>query len=121
MSQQKLPPEVQQTLAQYQSIRDTYLKIDAELKLVETELTDIEHILDTLKNIEGEPELYKMVGHILVKKTKDNVIKELEERKELLNIKKDKYKKQLSVLEKQLKELENKLRELLARYGITIG
>ncbi|OYT39814.1 MAG: prefoldin subunit beta [Desulfurococcales archaeon ex4484_58] len=121
MSQQKLPPEVQQTLAQYQAIRDSYLKIDAELKMIEAELSDIEHILETLKTVEGEPELYKMVGHILIKRTKNEVINELEERKEVLSVKKEKYKKQLEILEKQLRELESKLRDMLAKYGINVG
>ncbi len=121
MSQQRLPPEVQQTLAQYQTLRENYTKIDAELKLVEAELTDIDNILDTLKNIEGETEVFKQIGHILVKKSKDEVIKELEERKEILGIKKEKYKKQLEILEKQINELEKKLKDLLAKYGITIG
>lgn len=121
MSQQSLPPEVQQTLIQYQTIRDNYLKLDAELKMIESELIDIENILQTLNTLKEDAEIYKMVGHILVKKKKSSVIKELEERKEILSIKKEKGKKQLEYLEKQLKELENKLKEQLSKYGISIG
>jgi len=121
MSQQSLPPEVQQTLAQYQTMRDNYARLDVEIKLIEAELADIENVLETLRNLKDEQEIYKMVGYILVKKKKEEVVSELEERKELLNIKREKYRKQLVVLEKQIKELESKLRELLAKYGITIG
>jgi prefoldin beta subunit len=121
LSQQKLPPEVQQLLTQYQTLRENYAKLDAELKLVESELTDIDHILDVLNNLKEETEIYKLVGHILVKKKREEVIKELEERKEILGIKKEKYKRQLEILGKQLGELEKKLKETLARYGITIG
>ncbi|ADI32692.1 prefoldin subunit beta [Staphylothermus hellenicus] len=121
MSQQRLPPEVQQTLTQYQTLRDNYAKLDAELKLVEAELADIDHVLDTLKTMEQETDIYKMVGHVLVKKSRDEIIKELEERKEILGIKKDKYKKQLEILEKQISDLEKRLRELLAKYGITVA
>lgn len=121
MSQQKLPPEVQHALAQYQAIRDSYLKVDAELRAIEVELTDISSILDTLSTLSEDVEIYKLVGHVLIKRNKESVTKELEERRELLNIKRDKYKKQLSVLEKQLKEMESKLRELLSRHGIALG
>ncbi|MET1160631.1 MAG: prefoldin subunit beta [Thermoprotei archaeon] len=121
MSQQTLPPEVQQTLAQYQTLRDNYARLDAELKVIEAELADIENILSLLKSIEGEPEIYKMVGHILIKRSKSDIIKELEERKELLIVKRDKYRNQMTLLEKQIKELEAKLRELLSKYGITVG
>ncbi len=121
LSQQKLPPEVQQLLTQYQTLRENYAKLDAELKLVESELTDIDHILDVLNNLKEETEIYKLLGHILIKKKREEVIKELEERKEILGIKKEKYKRQLEILEKQLGELEKKLKDTLARYGITIG
>jgi len=121
MSQQQLPPEVQQALAQYQALRDSYLRIDAELKLIETELVDIDNIMQTLNTLEGDAEVYKMVGHVLVKKRKEEILKELEERKEILSIKREKGKKQLEILEKQIRELENKLREMLSRYGIALG
>jgi prefoldin beta subunit len=121
LSQQRLPPEVQQLLTQYQTLRENYAKLDAELKLVESELTDIDHILDVLNNLKEETEIYKLVGHILVKKKREEVIKELEERKEILGIKKEKYKRQLEILGKQLGELEKKLKDTLAKYGITIG
>jgi len=121
MSQQTLPPEIQQTLAQYQSIRDSYLKLDAELKAIEAELADIENILQTLNTLDSDTEVYKIVGHVLIKKKREDVVKELEERREILNIKREKGRKQLEILEKQLKELEGKINELLRKYGITVG
>ncbi len=121
MSQQRIPPEVQQLLTQYQMLRDNYVKIDAELKLVDAELAEIEQVLDTLNSIEGEAEVYKAIGRVMVKKGKEDVIKELEERKEFLGIKKEKYKNQLAVLQKQINDLERKLKETLAKYGMRIG
>jgi len=119
MSEKTLPPEVQQLLIQYQTLREQHSRIDAELRIIEAELSEIENIMDTLKNLGADAELYKAVGHILVKKSKAEVTKELEERKELLIIKRDKYKKQLDFLTKQINDIENKLRETLAKYGIT--
>jgi prefoldin beta subunit len=119
MSEKTLPPEVQQLLIQYQTLREHHSRIDAELRIIEAELSEIENIMDALKNLGADAELYKAVGHILVKKSKAEVTKELEERKELLIIKRDKYKKQLDFLTKQINDIENKLRETLAKYGIT--
>jgi prefoldin beta subunit len=121
MSRKTLPPEVQQLIVQYQTLKETHAKIDAELKLTEAELTDVDTVLNTVKNLEDTAELYKVVGHILVKKGKNDVIKELEERKEILSLKRDKYKKQLDFLVKQISELEAKLKEALGKYGITVG
>ncbi|MEM4653999.1 MAG: prefoldin subunit beta [Thermosphaera sp.] len=121
MSRKALPPEVQQLIVQYQTLKETHAKIDAELKLTEAELTDVDTVLNTVKGLEDGAELYKVVGHILVKKTKSDVIKELEERKEILSLKRDKYKKQIDFLVKQISELETKLKEALGKYGIPVG
>jgi prefoldin beta subunit len=119
--EKSLPPEIQQLLIQYQAVREQYARIEAELRAVEAELSEIDSINSTLKDLDDNVELYKSVGHILVRKTRSEILKELEERKELLTIKRDKYKKQLDFLNKQIQELENKLREALAKHGITIG
>ncbi|MEM0001221.1 MAG: prefoldin subunit beta [Desulfurococcaceae archaeon] len=119
MSEKALPPEVQQLVIQYQTLREHYSRIEAELRVVEAELSEIDNIMDTLKGLGDDAELYKATGHILVRKSKTEIMKELEERKELLTIKRDKYKKQLDFLTKQINELEGKLRETLAKHGIT--
>lgn len=106
-------------MIQYQTLRDHYARIEAELRLVEAELSEIDNVMDTLKNLSDDAELYKAVGPILVKKTKSDIVKELEERKELLTIKRDKYKKQLEFLSKQINDIESKLREALSKHGIT--
>ncbi|MEM1627915.1 MAG: prefoldin subunit beta [Desulfurococcaceae archaeon] len=121
MSEKPLPPEVQQMIIQYQTMRDHYARIDAELKLIEAELSDVNNILDILRNVGDDAELYKVVGHVLIKRSKSDIVKELEERKEILIVKRDKYKKQLEFLNRQINELENRLKELLTKYGITIG
>lgn len=121
MAQQKLPPEVQKLLTQYQALRESYVKIDVELKAIDSEIVDIDHLLSVLNNLSNDAELYKLVGHVLIRRSRDDLIKELEERKEILNLKKEKYGKQLEVLSKQLKELEEKIRDQLSKYGITVG
>ncbi|WP_440060204.1 prefoldin subunit beta [Thermogladius sp. 4427co] len=119
MSAQRLPPEVQQLLAQYQAMRDSFVKVDSELKLVEAELSEIDNVLENLQSLQENAEVYKLVGQVLVRKTKEEVVKELQERKELLVIKRDKYRKQLEVLTKQLSDLEARIKEALSKYGLT--
>lgn len=121
MSEKQLPPEIQQLVIQYQTLRDHYARIEAELRLVEAELSEIDSVMDTLKSLSDDAELYKAVGPILVRKTKADIVKELEERKELLTIKRDKYKKQLEFLSKQINDIESKLREALSKHGITVA
>ncbi|MCC6034044.1 MAG: prefoldin subunit beta [Desulfurococcaceae archaeon] len=119
--EKSLPPEVQQLIIQYQTLREHYARIETELRTVEAELSEIDSINDALKNLDDSVELYKSVGHVLVKKTRSEILRELEERKELLIIRRDKYKKQLEFLNKQIQDLENKLRDALAKHGISVG
>lgn len=121
MAEKRVPPEIQQLIIQYQSMREHYARIDAELKVVEAELADIDNITATLKEVSDDAELYKAVGHVLVKRGKADILKELDERRELLTIKRDKYRKQLEFLSKQISELEARIREALQRSGIGIG
>ena len=119
MSEQRLPPEVQQLIAQYQAVRESYVKVDSELKLVEAEISEIDNVLENLQYLQDSTEVYKLIGQVLVKKSKDEVVKELQERKELLSLKREKYRKQLEVLSRQLADLESKIREVLSKYGLT--
>lgn len=105
----------------WQTLREHYARIETELRTVEAELSEIDSINDALKNLDDSVELYKSVGHVLVKKTRSEILRELEERKELLIIRRDKYKKQLEFLNKQIQDLENKLRDALAKHGISVG
>ncbi|MEZ0393906.1 MAG: prefoldin subunit beta [Desulfurococcaceae archaeon] len=121
MGERGLPPEVQQALAQYQALRESYARMDNELRLIEAELAEVENTLDSVASLADNVELYKMVGHVLFRKTKEEVVKELNERKELLSIKRDKYRRQLEILSSQINELENKIRSLLTKYGLGAG
>jgi len=121
LREKSLPPEVQQLIIQYQTLREHYARIETELRTVEAELSEIDSINDALKNLDDSVELYKSVGHVLIKKTRSEILRELEERKELLIIRRDKYKKQLEFLNKQIQDLENKLRDALAKHGISVG
>ncbi len=121
MSQQRLPPEVQQALIEYENLRNMLVKVETELRLAESEISEINEILDNIKDLPDDVELYKSVGHILLKKDKESVVKELEERKEILQVKQQKYKKQVELLRKQVAESERKLKDLLAKYGIRIA
>lgn len=121
MAEKRVPPEIQQLIIQYQSMREHYARIDSELRVVEAELADIDSIASTLRDVSDDAELYKAVGHVLVKKGKADILKELDERKELLTIKRDKYKKQLEFLSKQINELEARIKEALQRSGIGVG
>ncbi len=119
MSVESLPPEVRQKAVKYDSLRNMLLKLEAELRAAESELREVNEIMDTLKNLPENIEVYKSVGHVLIRESKDSIYRELEERKELLTIKLQKYRNQVEVLRKQVSESEKELRESLEKHGIS--
>ena len=70
MSEQRLPPEVQQALIEYENLRNLLARVETELRLTENELIEIENILSNLKELPEGAEIYKSIGHILIKKKK---------------------------------------------------
>jgi prefoldin beta subunit len=100
--QPQIPAQLQEQLAQLQQLQQTLQVIASQRQQVEMELADTDRALEELKGIATDGTVYKSVGSILVKKDQASVEKDLNERKELLNVR-------ASVLGKQ----ENKTREKL--------
>jgi prefoldin beta subunit len=53
---------------------------------LDLELNESERALKTLEDVPSDAKVYKSAGAILVEKRKDDVVKELEERKEFLEM-----------------------------------
>ncbi len=67
------------------------------------QLSEIENTINELQNIEGD--VYKITGSVMIKKKKEDVLKDLKEKKDLLELK-------IKSLEKQEKTLREKLENL---------
>ena len=69
-----------------------------------------------LANIPQDSPVYKIVGNLLIKQDRNNVQNELNERKELLELKSRTYQKQEGLLRKQFEDLQKKVNELIQKY-----
>jgi len=97
-----LPPNVQERLARYQQLQNTLQSLVLQKQRLELELNETERALKTLEGVPSDSQMYKSVGAILVEKNKDELVKELSERKEFLEMR-----------SKVLTRQENKTRERL--------
>ena len=107
----KLPPHVQQRLLRLQQLQQTFQSIAAQKQQVELELTELEQALTEVQKLEKGATIYKTIGSILVKKEKDKIITDLNERKELLTMRVTVLGKQDERLRSQLKDLQTKLQQ----------
>ncbi len=105
----RLPPQVQQRLLRFQQLQQTLQAVLTQKQQLELELTEVEQALSELGNLTENAVIYKSVGSLLVKSKKLKVTKELNERKELLNMRISVLGKQEERLRTQVKDLQTKL------------
>ena len=80
---------------------------------VDAELSDAEKTLEELKDVPDDDQIYKYVGSLLVKVTKEAITKELEEKKDISNTRTLVLNKQESRLKENIKELQTKIDDML--------
>jgi prefoldin beta subunit len=82
----QLPPKVQERLQRLQNLQNTLQQILVQKQRIEIERMESEKALETLKDVTGDSKVYKSVGAVLVEKPRDDIINELEDRKEFLDM-----------------------------------
>lgn len=107
----KLPPQVQERLMRLQQRQQTLQSVLAQKQQLEMELAEVEQALAELEKMTDDAVIYKSIGSLLVKSERTKVIGELNERKELVNMRIGVLGKQEERLRSQLKELQTKLQE----------
>ena len=105
----RLPPQVQQRLLRLQQLQQTLQGVLTQKQQLELELNEVEQALSELEKLTDAAVIYKSIGSLLVKSKKTKVTTELNERKELLNMRINVLGKQEERLRTQVKDLQEKL------------
>ena len=110
---QQMPPWLQEQIGKLQQSQQSLQSIMAQKQQVEMDSAEADKALEELKKAGDDDQVFKHSGSILIKSTKNVLIEELEEKKELA-------KTQITVLTKQeerikisLQEQEKKIQEML--------
>ena len=82
----QLPPQVQERLQRLQNLQNTLQQLLVQKQRVEMETIESNKALETLKQVTSDSKVYKSVGAVLVERPKEDVVKELVERKEFLEM-----------------------------------
>jgi len=107
----RLPPQVQQRLLRLQQLQQTLQGVLTQKQQLELELTEVEQALSELEKLTDASVIYKSIGSLLVKAEKAKVTTELNERKDLLNMRINVLGKQEERLRIQVKDLQEKLQQ----------
>lgn len=110
-----VPPWLQEQLVRFEQLQQNLQAIIIQRQQVEAELMEVEKALEELRKAPEGVTVYKLAGTIMLKANRDDLIKELEEKKELANTRIMVLKKQEEKLKSNLQEIQNKINEALRR------
>lgn len=112
-SGQQLPPWLQEQVARLQNLQQNLQSIMGQKQHLEMEQLETERALEVLKKAADTDAVFKNAGPLLIKSTKQNLITELEEKKELSNTRVTVLSKQETRIKENLKEVEDKIKTML--------
>jgi prefoldin beta subunit len=110
---QEIPPWLREQLTRLDNLQQNLQSVAMQKQQTEAELADSEKTLEELKDVPAEEQIYKYVGSLLVKVTKDAITKELEEKKDISSTRTLVLNKQESRLKENIKELQSKIDEMI--------
>jgi len=113
MSEKELPPWLKEQLSRLQQLQQNLQAIMMQKQQVEVEVVETDRALEELNKIDAEGMVFKSAGTLLIKSKKENLIKELGEKKELSNTRLMVLTKQETRVKDNLKEVENKINQMI--------
>ena len=109
----ELPPQVQNLIAQLQQIQQQLQAVVAQKMQVEAMLKETEEALQEVQNSPEDAPIFKVAGSVLVKISKEKVLKELEEKKDTYDVRIKTLQRQEERLKERLTELQKKVQSML--------
>ncbi|MCX8159027.1 MAG: prefoldin subunit beta [Candidatus Pacearchaeota archaeon] len=78
---------------------------------IQIELNETNNAIDEVKKSKGD--LYKLIGNILLKSDRENLLKELEEKKNLLDLRIKSIEKQEKILNEKIEKSKKEIDEII--------
>ena len=112
-----MPADAEAKYNKYVKLREMLVAISRERASLEAMITELEQVLEELEKLPDDAETYKLMGSILVRKSKEELLKEHRERKEELEVRVKALKNQEDALRKEVDKLARELQKILAGVG----
>jgi len=113
MSKEEIPPWLREQLARFDQLQQSLQAILIQKQQVEMEIAEIERAVGELKKASPEETVFKLAGSILIKVKRDDMLKELEEKREIANTRSLVLAKQETRVRENVKSLQAKIDETL--------
>ena len=113
----EIPPQVQNLLAQLQQLKMQLDALGRQKLQVEALLRDTETALEELEKVAADALIYKNVGELMIKASKDVVKEDLAEKKETYGLRQKTLERQEERSKSRYQQLQQQLQEALG--GVT--
>ncbi len=110
----ELPPQVQNMLAQLQQVQQQLQIVISQRIQIENSLKEVENAIQEVEKVESDTAIFKSVGTVLVRTNKDEILKELKEKKETFEVRIKALERQEERLKERLQDLQKKIKSLLS-------
>ncbi|HVB12321.1 MAG TPA: prefoldin subunit beta [Nitrososphaerales archaeon] len=114
-----VPPWLREQLARFEQLQQNLQAILLQKQQIDGESSEVDRALIELKKAAETDAVYKSAGNILVKAKKEDLLKDLEERKELASTRATVLGKQEQRVRENIKELSTKIEGALKGAGAT--
>ena len=108
-STNEAPPWLREQLARFEQLQQSLQSILVQRQQVDVESAEVDRALIEIKKAGDNDAVYKSAGNILIRSKKDDLIKDLEERKELSGTRSTVLVKQEQRVRENIKELQSKI------------
>ncbi len=115
----ELPPQVQNMIAQLQQLQQQLQMVVTQKVQLENSLKETENAIQEVEKVGDDTPIFKTVGTILVKTSKEDILKELKEKKDTFEIRIKALERQEEKLKERLQDLQKKIKSLLS--GVQAG
>ncbi|MFA5333501.1 MAG: prefoldin subunit beta [Candidatus Nanoarchaeia archaeon] len=102
-----VPKEAEQEVMKLQQYQQQFQMLSMQKQNLQSQLIEMEHSLEELKKL-GKQETYEIVGTIMIKKDKEELINSLAEKKQSVELRD-------SVISKQIDKISAKMTETQAK------
>lgn len=109
----EIPPQVQNLLAQLQQLKVQMEALGRQKMQVEALLRDAENALEELEKVDENALIYKNVGDLMIKASKDEVTGDMSEKKETFGLRQKTLERQEERSQKRYQQLQQQLQEAL--------
>ena len=109
----EVPPWLREQLVRFEQLQQNLQAIVMQKQQVDLEASEVERALAELRKASDADAVYKSAGNILVRSKKEDLLKDLDERKELANTRSTVLAKQEGRVRENIKDLQTKIEDAL--------